>query len=360
MVRLARSEVFDPDEIAIAHTYNRTVRRCFLMGDDPISGKNFDHRKVWIEQGLIQFAAAFGVDLLGFAILSSHFHLILRSRPDVVATWNDKEVARRWMMICPHRRSADGSPMPPTEPEIQSIAGCPVKCTEIRKRLSSISWWMRLLCQRVAMRANQEDEESGHFFQDRFRATRIADEASLLACAAYVDLNPIRAAMAETLEQSDHTSVQRRIQAITAVPQDVTGGDEPNSAIQGNAMDSFLAPLQIDEQSDPIGPSVSESGQRCSDKGFLAMTLEDYLQMLDWTARQAAPGKRGRTPASVPPVLKRLGLDAASWCELVTDFGKLFCTVAGRPECVDSMRSHRTHRRYHLRRRARELLTTLA
>ncbi|WP_390172606.1 transposase, partial [Novipirellula maiorica] len=216
MSRLARSEVFDPDEVAIAHVCSRTVRRCFLMGDDPITGKNFDHRKKWIEQHLMQFAGTFGIDLLGLALLSNHVHLILRTRPDVVATWSDSEVARRWMMICPHRRSSDGLPLPPTEAEIQSIAGCPVKCADIRKRLSSISWWMRLLCQRVAMRANQEDEESGHFFQDRFHATRIVDAASLLACAAYVDLNPIRAAMAETLEQSNHTSVQRRIESITA------------------------------------------------------------------------------------------------------------------------------------------------
>ena len=79
MARLARSEVFDPDEVAIGHLHNRTTRRCFLMGEDPISGKNFDHRKVWIENYLREFAASFGVDLLGFAILSNHFHLILRS-----------------------------------------------------------------------------------------------------------------------------------------------------------------------------------------------------------------------------------------------------------------------------------------
>ncbi len=55
---------------------------------------------------------------------------------------------------------------------------------------------MRLLCQRVAMRANREDEENGRFFQDRYKAVRLLDEASLLACAAYVDLNPIRAGLA--------------------------------------------------------------------------------------------------------------------------------------------------------------------
>jgi len=88
IARLTRSEIFDPDEVAIGHFYNRTTRRCFLMGEDPISGKNFDHRKVWIEEYLRELAEAMEVDFLGFAILSNHFHLILRSRPDVVATWD--------------------------------------------------------------------------------------------------------------------------------------------------------------------------------------------------------------------------------------------------------------------------------
>jgi len=66
------------------------------------------------------------------------------------------------------------------------------------------------------VRANQEDKEMGKFWQSRFRAVRLLDEAALLACAAYLDLNPIRAAMAETLETSDHTSVQRRVEAEAA------------------------------------------------------------------------------------------------------------------------------------------------
>jgi len=95
MAHLARSEVFDPDEVAVGHFYNRTTRQCFLMGEDPISRKNFDHRKVWIEEQLRELARAIGGDLLEFAIISNHFHLIMRSRPDVVATWDDQEVARR-------------------------------------------------------------------------------------------------------------------------------------------------------------------------------------------------------------------------------------------------------------------------
>jgi len=333
------------------------------MGDDLVSGKNFDHRKVWVEPYLRQFASAFGIDLLGFSILSNHFHLILRTRPDVVATWDDREVARRWLMLCPQRRSADAAAMPPTEPEINSIANCSIKCDEIRNRLASLSWWMRLLCQRVAQRANHEEEENGRFFQDRYHATRLVDEASLLACAAYVDLNPIRAAICQTLESSDHTSVQRRIDAMSTPADSGADEEEHDSTATSHAEspptlpldDAFLSPLTMDEYSDPIGPCASPSGQRCSDKGFLAMSIIEYVELLEWSARQVVPGKRGRTPKDFPPVLTRLGLERDSWCELVSDFGKLFCTVAGRPEQVDLLRSHRTHRRYHLRRRAREL-----
>ena len=121
MARLARVEVFAADEISIVHVRNRTVRRCFLLGDDAFSGKNFDHRKVWLDEQLIHQARHFGMDLLCQAILSNHFHLVLRSRPDVVAEWDDSEVARRWLMLCPERRDKHGKPEEPSEFELNHI-----------------------------------------------------------------------------------------------------------------------------------------------------------------------------------------------------------------------------------------------
>ena len=57
VARLPRVEIFSPDEVAIVHVMNRVVRRCFLLGDDPVTGKNYDHRKQWIEDLLKRFAA---------------------------------------------------------------------------------------------------------------------------------------------------------------------------------------------------------------------------------------------------------------------------------------------------------------
>ncbi len=65
MARMARAEVFAPDEVAVVHVMNRVVRRCYLLGNDPVSGKNYDHRKVMIENQLQRLAGAFGIDLLG-------------------------------------------------------------------------------------------------------------------------------------------------------------------------------------------------------------------------------------------------------------------------------------------------------
>jgi hypothetical protein len=389
---MARAEVFAPAEVAVVHVMNRVVRRCYLLGDDPVSGKNYDHRKVMIENQLQRLAGAFGIDLLGFAIMSNHFHLILRSRPDVVSAWDDTEVARRWLLICPVRKNSAGNPTEPNEFELNSIRNDPRKLEILRLRLSDLGWWMRVLCQYIAVRANREDNELGKFWQSRFRAVRLLDEAALLACAAYVDLNPIRAAMAETLEQSDYTSVQRRIQSFSPTNDNSTSAtlatsqpkqectDNPVRAVIPAAIgreaaaegvspipmqsrvtaDRFLSPIALISADDQqLGPQASSNRFRCSDKGFLPLSQGDYLELLDWTARQVAPGKRGTTPPSTPSLFQRLSgklPTATAWVELVQDFGKLFATVAGHPQTIRATRSRISGFPHRMRPRIRELL----
>ena len=351
MPRLARAEVLQPNEVAILHVMTRVVRRCFLFGYDAVSGKNFDHRKTWIEDQLKSLAANFGIDLLTFAILSNHFHLVLRSRPDVVETWDDTEVARRWLMLCPIRKKLDRSPEEPNEYELNSIRNDPDRLATIRARLSDVSWWMRLLCQNIGTRANHEDGEVGKFFQARFKAVRILDEPTLLACSAYVDLNPIRAAMCETLEQSDFTSAQRRIHQFVHTESEPALPDV-------SSPDSMLAPLTIDEKHDAIGPCASKSRTRCSDKGFLSITTADYLELLDATARLVRADKSGATPKEIAPIFERLQLDVDDWKSCVKDFSRMFGSVAGKPQNVHQMRSLLTNRRFHLKRPKRESVST--
>ena len=163
-------------------------------------------------------------------------------------------------MLCPIRKKEDRSAEEPNEFELNSNRIDPDKLTMIRKRLSDASWWMQLLCQSIGTPANHEDREIGKFFQGRNKAVRILDESTLLACAAYVDLNPIRAAMVETLEESDHTSIQRRIQGLAENIETTASPIVSTSA----SSDSFMSPLTIDEQNDPTGTCASIAGKRCS------------------------------------------------------------------------------------------------
>ena len=388
LARLARVEVFAADEIAIVHVMNRTVRRCFLLGDDIFSGKNFDHRKGWLDEQLIHQARHFGIDLLCQAILSNHFHLVLRSRPDVVAEWDDSEVARRWLMLCPERRDSNGKPEEPSEFELSHIFKDQAKVKIIRSRLSGISWWMRLLSQNIAQRANKEDGEVGKFWKSRYRAVRLLDDAAILACAAYVDLNPIRVAIAETIEESDFTSGQKRCydlkrECIVGSVQGSIDGDNsyadvaqvfscggvgPGDELQqesrvgdtGNYGGSrHLAPVELLGESSTIGPCVHTQGARCSNKGFLPISTAEYLDLLDWTARETRSDKRGSTSNEFAPLFDRLGISAEIWCRLVKDFGRLFSVVAGQPQRIDEHRSNGTSRRFRTRQKTRELLATM-
>jgi len=369
MARIARVEIFASDEVAIVHVMNRTVRRCFLLGNDPVSGRNYDHRKVWIDQQLAHQARYFGIDLLCQAIMSNHVHLVLRSRPDVVKEWSDSEVARRWLMLCPIRRDANRQPAEPLEFELNSIVNDQNRLTAIRSRLSDISWWMRLLSQNIAQRANREDQEIGKFWQARYRAVRLLDETALLACAAYVDLNPIRAAVAETIEDSHLTSAQKRAcdlqtcygrSAEPAASETAKLDDpgDPATSSSESLSSRHLAPIDLKERNGETGPNANRQGVRCSNKGFLRMSTADYLSLLDWTARQQRTGKAGVTPENLAPLFTRLQISAEVWSHLVKDFGRLFSVVAGKPRMIDEHKSRTKAHRYRARLRVRELLTT--
>ena len=143
MPRLARGEVVDPAEIQVMHCIQRCVRRAFLCGQDPITGKDFEHRRQWIRDRLEFLASVFAIDCLTFTVMHNHLHIVLRSRPDVLETWSDEEVARRWLRLFPKRRNNDGSPAEPTEPELNMILNDPDVLAERRRRMSDVSWWMK-------------------------------------------------------------------------------------------------------------------------------------------------------------------------------------------------------------------------
>jgi REP element-mobilizing transposase RayT len=400
MPRPLRAELFDPSEVGIVHCIQRCVRRAFLAGQDPVSGKNYEYRREWIRARLECLASVFGLDVLTYAILSNHMHVVLRTRPDVVAQWSDQDVARRWLSLFPGER-VDEFLGQPTQSAIDALVSDAGRMVEIRLRLSNPSWFMRALAEPIARLANQEDECTGRFWEGRFKAQAIRDEAGLLACSMYVDLNPIRAAMAQTPEESVHTSAYDRIEGklgtmvdsaakvIEVIPTEEAGKIRREStpeelrarrakarkARSGRSIlrDAWLAPLALvegDEKTErtllgprqggdrflpgggTLGTMVSSSGVRASDKGFLSMGLEDYLRLLKWTGANKPSIGTPKVSPEVEPILKRLGIDGSMWLDLVWGFKKYFTgSAAGSPE---SMQAHavENHRRWRRGQRA--------
>ena len=364
MPRPLRAEVFDPKEVCIVHCVQRCVRRAFLTGFDKESGKDYQYRREWIRERMEKLASVFGIDCLTYAILSNHLHVVLRSRPDVVATWSDKQVALRWLQIYPGKRTEEqlGDP---TTVDVEALANDKERMAEIRVRLSDISWYMRALCEPIARFANKEDQCTGSFWEGRFKPTRILDEASLLACCMYVDLNPIRAAMAENLLESRFTSAFDRIEgmkgkkmASSAVSMKAISREEAAKILNQStarqladrrkearkrkgsmvSRDAWLAPLTLNERGS-TGPSNSKTGLRASDKGFLAMSQEDYMALLDWTGREGKPSKQGKIPEELAPILEQLGIEGSMWSELVWNYKRYYgkSSSAGKP---DRMKEH--------------------
>jgi hypothetical protein len=208
-----RKDVIQEDKVGVYHVWSRCVRRAFLCGVDPLTGNNYEHRKQWIHQRLGELAQIFAVDACVFAILSTHFHLIVRNRPDLVAQWSDEEVVRRWWQLCPERRDDSGEAAQPADVEIASMLADPEQVAKLRKQLSSISTFMQYLNQWIATRANAEEGVPGHFFAGRFGCRSLLDEGAILACSIYIDLNEIRAMLAATPETSINTSAYYRILA---------------------------------------------------------------------------------------------------------------------------------------------------
>jgi REP element-mobilizing transposase RayT len=371
-----RRAIVAEDQVGVYHCISRCVRRSFLCGVDPSSGHNYEHRKRWIRKRLRMLAAVFGIDVCGYAVMSNHLHVVLRIRPDLVQGWTDEEVALRWRTLYPPRDVANGRPREPEAHDLTVITSDPSRVAELRVRLVSLSWFMRCLSEPIARAANREDKCTGRFWEGRFKSQALLDEAAILACSVYVDLNLIRAGIADSPEESEFTSAFDRIRSLQTVLSDSTSADTPrndepgtlasldrDSPGQRESSDAWLCELTLKEgpharrdvlpATDEVatrvvgtsdaktGPSTRLSrprlGARASDQGYLPIELPKYLSLLDWTGRELRAGKRGTIPGQLAPILERLGLNGEAWVETVRHFGRWFKRAVGRGDALAEM-----------------------
>ena len=216
-------------------------------------------------------SCVFSVDLCAYAVMSNHYHVVVRMDVERCAALSQREVAEHWLRLfrAPTlvQRWLVGEELHPAELFVVNTF-----LALWRRRLCDLSWFMRCLNEYIARKANEEEHCSGRFWEGRFKSQALLDERALLSCMAYVDLNPIRAAIAATPETSNYTSIQQRI-------------------------------IYPDKQH---LMAFKDSG---SSNNVIPYRYSDYLQLVDWAGRSISGDKKGFIPETMQPILERLGMD---------------------------------------------------
>ena len=295
----ARSSLIDAGSTPYYHCVARCVRRAYLCGEDHLTGKNFEHRRQWVVDRLQMLVSIFAIEVCSYAVMSNHYHVVLHINARQVERWDRDEVLRRWTSLfsgpllvqrylCSERLSSS------EQRRVDEYV------EEYRARLKDISWFMRCLNEHLAREANKEDGCKGRFWEGRFKSQALLDEAALLTCMAYVDLNPVRARLAETPECSDYTSIQKRLETL--------------SRPEGSMQSLMLKPFRLQEQN----PDEA-----------LPYLLHDYFELVDWSGRAVRADKKGSIAEGTPPILERLEIDPDEWLKTMS-WDNRFYRAAGR------------------------------
>jgi REP element-mobilizing transposase RayT len=256
-------------------------------------------------------ADSFAIDLCAFAVMSNHYHLVVHVDRARAASWTREEVVARWARLFSI----------PTiiEQWQQGVGGDAVResaeerIEECRYRLFDISCFMACLNEHVARRANAEDECTGRFWEGRFKSQALLDDPALITAMAYVDLNPVRAGIDTTPEDSKFTSIHQRIARMAA---------------------ELARPEQ--RAADADLPLCDFQGHAVSCARTIPFRLTDYLQLLDWT-RRAIGSETRAIDTRAPPILAHLRIDLAAWIAAMRPKGSVFGRALGR---LDRLRLH--------------------
>lgn len=307
-----RKSLISLDDTPFYHCMSRCVRRAFLCGVDHYSGIDYEHRRDWLEDRLHQTAGAFAIKLCAYAVMNNHYHVVLNVRTDIAESWSNLEVVERWHQLFSGTSLSQqfelGGQL--NKSQLESLNN---DISKWRQRLTDISWYMRVVNESIARQANSEDNCTGRFWEGRFKSQALLDDKALLSCMAYVDLNPVRAGIAKTPEESDFTCVQKRIDAhrsrstVVATIEEFTGN-----------------------QSEEIG---------------LPFLLADYLELVDWTGKILRDDKRASIDANLPPILERLGFERRAWKELTTTFETRFTHWVGTAKAINAVYKDRQYQR---------------
>ena len=156
------------------------------------------------------------------------------------------------------------------------------------------------------------------------------DEAALLTCMAYVDLNPIREKIAKTPEQSENTRIKLRIEAASR-------REQPKPLL-------------------PFSGNEYQKQPHFLDKG-LHFSFQDHIELVNETGRMIRDDKRGNITESSANMLERLNISKDNWLKLTHQFGSIFHGPVGSLEELTHYCDHLEKRRRYFSERCQYFKT---
>ncbi|MBX2858751.1 MAG: transposase [Cellvibrionaceae bacterium] len=312
------------------HCYVRCVRRAYLCGNDSVTGDNYDHRKQWIVSRLKFLSYVYAIDICAYAVMSNHYHVVLHVEKARALAWSQEEVVERWMQVCSGNMLVDRWLEEPDALDEAALEVVYETIEEWRSRLHSISWFMRCVNETIARMANEEEACKGRFWEGRFKSQALLDEVALLSCMAYVDLNPVRAAMEEDLIDSDFTSIQQRLFDYAKHKTNKTT-TEKRLVTRVNKQRRIKELLNLKDLPEASLMPFSASNYAPLENA-LPFTREDYFDLVDSTGKLIRSDKKGFLDEDAPPLLRSLGINPNHWLEHVKFFNLNYSFCVGRIE----------------------------
>ena len=309
--------------------------RAFLCGDGNGNRKDALYQRTKLVRG----EAFPGIQVATYALMDNHFHLVVRFDPHAAHHLSAEEIAHRWLLV------QDDAALRMNQDAFQAtkkaIASDADRVHRYRQHLSTVGWFMRSIKQPIARMANIDDDCTGAFWEGRYSSIALTDEAAVVACMAYVDLNQVRAGLVDRPEDAVFTGLAERCAARQAGTQGLTHYPQPQAHDEDHRAcfadeDSApttdcVLPLQDSEPALPLRAGVDDPNdaidhepdwlipinrlfaQQLVSPDTIQFSQANYLELVDQTGRLLKAGKRGAINPRLSPLLKRLSITTEQW-----------------------------------------------
>lgn len=244
-----------------------------------IGGKRFlmDDGEKRILLSLVRAAAAFsGVELLTYAVMDNHFHLLVRV-PQQRTRISGKELAKRIRALCGEAKSAKLFAQWDKWKNAGAEGRVKAEQTRFLSRMGDLSQFVKTFKEAYTQSYNRRHGNTGTIWEGRFKSILLEGSyRTLMTVAGYIHLNPVRAKMAETPEEAPFTgygaacagddAARRGLEALVSQAFGrETSWPEARSAC-GEVMDGALAAEESEESSLQVrtepGAEAPPSGSR--------------------------------------------------------------------------------------------------